>query len=54
MCEVDKISKRLLIMAGVSAVFIAVIAVFIFFIPIDMRPTDTKIVQILYENERVC
>ena len=51
MCEVDKISKRLLIMAGVSAVFIAVIAVFIFFIPIDMRPTDTKIVQILYENE---
>jgi hypothetical protein len=49
---VNKISKRFLIMAGVSAAFVAVIAVFIFLIsPISIRLTDTKIVQILYENE---
>lgn len=48
----NKVSKRFLIIAGISAVLIVlVVAGFIVFTQSDTRPTDTKIVDILFENE---
>jgi len=50
--KTKKISKRLLVMVTISAVLIAlVVAGIISFTQNDMTPTDTKIVQILYENK---
>lgn len=52
MYGVNKISKRLLVIMGISVVLIAVvIAGFILFVQNDMTPTDTKIIQALDENE---
>jgi len=48
----NKIGKRLLVMVTISAVLIAlVVAGIISFTQNDMTPTDTKIVQILYDNK---
>jgi hypothetical protein len=49
---VNKISKKLLITAVISAVLIAVVITgFVLFALNDMTPTDTKIVQVLDKNE---
>jgi len=47
--KTNKIRKRLLVFVGVSAILVAVS--FIVFTLNDRTPTDTKIVQILHENE---
>jgi len=48
--KTNKIRKKLLVAVGISAILI-VVASFIFFTLSDRTPTDTKIVDILYENE---
>jgi hypothetical protein len=50
--KINKNSKRLLVIMGISAILITlVVAGFILSTKNDMTPTDTKIVQVLFENE---
>jgi hypothetical protein len=51
--KMHKTRKRLLIIFGILALSVIsiIVASFIFFTLSDWRPTDTKIIDILHENE---
>jgi len=50
--RLGRLGRRLSLLVGFSAVSVVlVIFGFMFFPPCNVRPTDTKIVEILYENK---